>query len=228
MRRGRVSVKLRAKGAICLALLTGGVFIAGLGGLGGWLLEHMLRLGPEFIRAADGDVFDESNLDRQLLSSPLRIGQSKAAAAQERAAFVAPQVRFEAVPEFMTKDNCARLLSGCRLALDGLDNVAARLTLERGCAELGIPLVHGAVGGWFFEAGTVPPGSGMLGRVYPGGREPERTRTHSSVVSACAAVQAAEAEKLLTGAEPTLWGRLLMADLDSMETHVVSFCTFCG
>ena len=228
LRRGRVSVKLRAKGAICLALLTGGVFIAGLGGLGGWLLEHMLRLGPEFIRAADGDVFDESNLDRQLLSSPLRIGQSKAAAAQERAALVAPQVRFEAVAEFMTEDNCARLLSGCRLALDGLDNVAARLTLERGCAELGIPLVHGAVGGWFFEAGTVPPGSGMLGRVYPGGREPEHTRTHSSVVSACAAVQAAEAEKLLTGAEPALWGRLLMADLDSMETHVVSFCTFCG
>lgn len=211
-----------------MALLTGGVFIAGLGGLGGWLLEHMLRLGPEFIRAADGDVFDESNLDRQLLSSPLRIGQSKAAAAQERAALVAPQARFEAVPEFMTEDNCARLLSGCRLALDGLDSVAARLTLERGCAELGIPLVHGAVGGWFFEAGTVPPGSGMLGRVYPGGREPERTRTHSSVVSACAAVQAAEAEKLLTGAEPALWGRLLMADLDSMETHVVSFCTFCG
>ena len=66
-----------------MALLTGGVFIAGLGGLGGWLLEHMLRLGPEFIRAADGDVFDESNLDRQLLSSPLRIGQSKAAAAQQ-------------------------------------------------------------------------------------------------------------------------------------------------
>lgn len=211
-----------------MALLTGGVFIAGLGGLGGWLLEHMLRLGPEFIRAADGDVFDESNLDRQLLSSPLRIGQSKAAAAQERAALVAPQVRFEAVPEFMTEDNCARLLSGCRLALDGLDNVAARLTLERGCAELGIPLVHGAVGGWFFEAGTVPPGSGMLGRVYPGGREPEHTRTHSSVVSACASVQATEAEKLLTGAEPALWGRLLMADLDSMETHVVSFCTFCG
>ena len=211
-----------------MALLTGGVFIAGLGGLGGWLLEHMLRLGPEFIRAADGDVFDESNLDRQLLSSPLRIGQSKAAAAQERAALVATQVRFEAVAEFMTEDNCARLLSGCRLALDGLDNVAARLTLERGCAELGIPLVHGAVGGWFFEAGTVPPGSGMLGRVYPGGREPEHTRTHSSVVSACAAVQAAEAEKLLTGAEPALWGRLLMADLDSMETHVVSFCTFCG
>lgn len=226
LRRGEDSVKLSTKGAVSLALLTGGVFIAGLGGLGGWLLEHMLRLGPEFIRAADGDVFDESNLDRQLLSSPLHIGQAKAAAAAERAAFVAPQVRFEAVPEFVTEDNCAELLSGCRLALDGLDSAAARLTLERGCAKLGIPLVHGAVGGWFFEAGTVPPGSGMLGRVYPGGREPERKRTHSSVISACAAVQAAEAEKLLAGAEPRLWGRLLMADLDAMDAHVVSFCTF--
>lgn len=151
LRRGEDSVKLSTKGAVSLALLTGGVFIAGLGGLGGWLLEHMLRLGPEFIRAADGDVFDESNLDRQLLSSPLHIGQVKAAAAAERAAFVAPQVRFEAVPEFVTEDNCAELLSGCRLALDGLDSAAARLTLERGCAKLGIPLVHGAVGGWFLK-----------------------------------------------------------------------------
>ena len=125
----------------------------------------------------------------------------------------------------MTEENCTELLSGCCLALDGLDNVAGRLTLERGCAELGIPLVHGAVGGWFFQAGTVPPGSGMLERLYPGGREPERSRTHSQVVSACAAVQAAEAEHLLSGEKPRLWGRLLMADLDSMSVHTVSFCT---
>lgn len=208
-----------------MALMSGGVFIAGLGGLGGWLLEHMLRLGPEFVRAADGDVFDESNLDRQLLSAQTLIGRSKAAAAKERAELVAPQLRFETVPAFVTEENCTELLSGCCLALDGLDNVAGRLTLERGCAELGIPLVHGAVGGWFFQAGTVPPGSGMLERLYPGGREPERSRTHSQVVSACAAVQAAEAERLLSGEKPRLWGRLLMADLDSMSVHTVSFCT---
>lgn len=207
-----------------MALLSGGVFIAGLGGLGGWLLEHMLRLGPEFIRAADGDVFDESNLDRQLLSAPTLIGRSKASAAKERAELVAPKLRFEAVPVFVTEENCAELLSGCRLALDGLDNAAGRLTLERGCAELGIPLIHGAVSGWFFQAGTVPPGSGMLGRLYPGGREPEHSRTHSQVVSACAAVQAAEADRLLSGVEPLLWGRLLMADLESMQSNIVSFC----
>lgn len=207
-----------------MALLSGGVFIAGLGGLGGWLLEHMLRLGPEFIRAADGDVFDESNLDRQLLSAPKLIGRRKADAAKERAELIAPQLRFEAVPVFVTEENCAELLSGCRLALDGLDNAAGRLTLERGCAELGIPLIHGAVSGWFFQTGTVPPGSGMLGRLYPGGREPEHSRTHSQVVSACAAVQAAEAERLLSGVEPLLWGRLLMADLESMQSNIVSFC----
>ena len=64
-----------------------------------------------------------------------------------------------------------------------------------------------------------------LERLYPGGREPEHSRTHSQVVSACAAVQAAEAERLLSGEKPRLWGRLLMADLDSMSVHTVSFCT---
>ena len=142
-----------------MALMSGGVFIAGLGGLGGWLLEHMLRLGPEFVRAADGDVFDESNLDRQLLSAPTLIGRSKAAAAKERAELVAPQLRFEAVPAFVTEENCTELLSGCCLALDGLDNVAGRLTLERGCAELGIPLVHGAVGGWYLPEAACSSGS---------------------------------------------------------------------
>ena len=58
-----------------MTLINCGVFIAGLGGLGGYLLEHMLRLGPGFIRAADGAVFDETNLDRQLLSAPSQLAR---------------------------------------------------------------------------------------------------------------------------------------------------------
>ena len=154
-----------------MTLINCGVFIAGLGGLGGYLLEHMLRLGPGFIRAADGDVFDETNLDRQLLSAPSQLGRPKAEAAAERAKLVAPGLDFEAVSEFLDGENCLRLLRGCALALDGLDNAESRLVLERGCAEVGIPLVHGAASGLCFEAGVVPPGSGMLARLYPPGRQ---------------------------------------------------------
>lgn len=196
-----------------MTLINCGVFIAGLGGLGGYLLEHMLRLGPGFIRAADGDLFDETNLDRQLLSAPSQLGRPKAEAAAERAKLVAPGLDFEAVSEFLDGENCLRLLRGCALALDGLDNAESRLVLERGCAEVGIPLVHGASSGLCFEAGVVPPGSGMLARLYPPGRQAMDRMARGPAVAACAAIQCAQAEQILRGERPTLWGKLLTADL---------------
>lgn len=196
-----------------MTLINCGVFIAGLGGLGGYLLEHMLRLGPGFIRAADGDVFDETNLDRQLLSAPSQLGRPKAEAAAERAKLVAPGLDFEAVSEFLDGENCLRLLRGCALALDGLDNAASRLVLERGCAQVGIPLIHGAASGLCFEAGVVPPGSGMLARLYPPGRQAMDRMARGPAVAACAAIQCAQAEQILRGERPTLWGKLLTADL---------------
>lgn len=196
-----------------MTLINCGVFIAGLGGLGGYLLEHMLRLGPGFIRAADGDVFDETNLDRQLLSAPSQLGRPKAEAAAERAKLVAPGLDFEAVSEFLDGENCLRLLRGCAMALDGLDNAESRLVLERGCAEVGIPLVHGAASGLCFEAGVVPPGSGMLARLYPPGRQAMDRMARGPAVAACAAIQCAQAEQILRGERPTLWGKLLTADL---------------
>lgn len=196
-----------------MTLINCGVFIAGLGGLGGYLLEHMLRLGPGFIRAADGDLFDETNLDRQLLSAPSQLGRPKAEAAAERAKLVAPGLNFEAVSEFLDGENCLRLLRGCALALDGLDNAESRLVLERGCAEVGIPLVHGAASGLCFEAGVVPPGSGMLARLYPPGRQAMDRMARGPAVAACAAIQCAQAEQILRGERPTLWGKLLTADL---------------
>lgn len=196
-----------------MTLINCGVFIAGLGGLGGYLLEHMLRLGPGFIRAADGDLFDETNLDRQLLSAPSQLGRPKAEAAAERAKLVAPGLDFEAVSEFLDGENCLRLLRGCALALDGLDNAESRLVLERGCAEVGIPLVHGAASGLCFEAGVIPPGSGMLARLYPPGRQAMDRMARGPAVAACAAIQCAQAEQILRGERPTLWGKLLTADL---------------
>ena len=70
----------------CAHLRTRTVFVAGCGGLGGYLIEMLLRLGVGTIRAADGDTFEASNLNRQLLSSPSLLGMPKAEAAAARAA----------------------------------------------------------------------------------------------------------------------------------------------
>ena len=121
----------------CALLRTKTVFVAGCGGLGGYLIEMLLRLGVGAIRAADGDAFEASNLNRQLLSSPQALGHSKAEAAAARAAQVNPEVRFEAIPAFVTEENAARLIRGCDAVLGALDNIGARRTLARACAKAG-------------------------------------------------------------------------------------------
>ena len=94
----------------CAKLRTKTVFVAGCGGLGGYLIEMLLRLGVGAIRAADGDVFEASNLNRQLLSSTRNLGRSKAEAAQDRAAEVNPDVCFTAIPAFLTEENALELM----------------------------------------------------------------------------------------------------------------------
>lgn len=48
----------------CLLLQKGRVFLAGCGGLGGYLLEHLLRVGVGTVTVCDGDRFVASNLNR--------------------------------------------------------------------------------------------------------------------------------------------------------------------
>ncbi|WP_300882568.1 ThiF family adenylyltransferase, partial [uncultured Desulfovibrio sp.] len=93
-----------------LALLESHVLLVGLGGLGGWLLELLARLGVGSITGVDADRFEESNLNRQLLGNAGNLGQSKARAAAARLAVVNPAIQFTSVPRFMDEALCARLL----------------------------------------------------------------------------------------------------------------------
>ena len=64
------------------------VCILGLGGLGGGVCEMLARIGVGHLTLVDGDVFDATNLNRQLLSREDLIGESKAKAARDRVAAV--------------------------------------------------------------------------------------------------------------------------------------------
>ncbi len=90
-----------------LRLLQSHVAIIGLGGLGGTVTEILARLGVGGLTLVDGDVFDESNLNRQLLSSPTRLGEKKASAAATRVRNINPAVEIRAIGDFFTADNSA-------------------------------------------------------------------------------------------------------------------------
>jgi len=190
------------------------VLLVGCGGLGGHLLELMVRLGVGEITAVDGDCFSPSNLNRQLLSTTQNLGASKAAEAAARAKAIFPDARVTPVETFLTAENATELLRGCDLALDALDSAEARLILEDGCAEAGVPLVHGAVMGWMAQVTVSMPGSGILHRLYSGIRtKPSAPSVLSFTPALCASLQAAEATKLLLGKPSDLDGSLLLYDL---------------
>lgn len=98
-----------------LALRKSRVLLVGLGGLGGHCLDFLLRLGVGGILAVDGDCFEPSNWNRQLLSCSAGAGSavvSKVAAAREYAARVNPAVDFEGLQEFVEQERMYELMLG--------------------------------------------------------------------------------------------------------------------
>lgn len=197
------------------------VLVAGCGGLGGYLIEYLARMGVGGMTVVDGDVFEASNLNRQLLSTPALLGTSKARAAAERVRQIDSKISVQAVEVYLNEENADELVAGHDLALDGLDSVAARLILEDACAREGVCLVHGAIQGWMAQITVVPPGDGALHRIYGGPSRPGDRTSLPFTPPLCAAVQAAEAVKLLCGRESTLTGKLLLVDLKNMDWEMM-------
>ena len=104
--------------AECAVLRNKKVAVIGCGGLGGHLIELLSRVGVGAVRAVDGDVFEESNLNRQLLSEEALLGMSKAEAAANRIRKINSGVKAEAVSAFLNGDNAAGLIAGCDAVLD--------------------------------------------------------------------------------------------------------------
>lgn len=199
------------------------ILVVGCGGLGGFIIESLARLGIGWIRAVDGDVFDESNLNRQLLSMVSTLGQSKALTAEKRIHEVNPDVHAEVFPVFLNEENAEELLNGCDAAIDALDNIESRRVLTAACEKMGIPCIMGAISGWSAQAAISMPGDRLEDILYP-----EQVKLKSKTVlpftpPLCAAMQVALCTKLLLG-RPVETGTLYFFDLQDMEFEVMTLC----
>ena len=189
------------------------VIIVGNGGLGGYIIELMGRLGVGRITAVDGDTFAPSNLNRQLLSTADSLGREKAVVARERMAAVNDNVEVVAVPELFTEENADRLLEGQDLIIDALDNAKSRLVLAEAAARHGLTIVSGSIAGWLGRIAVVGPGSALAQFLW-GGTEGTNSFGNLGFTAACAAsIECAEATKVLLGRPDVLRGRLLEFDL---------------
>lgn len=199
--------------------------VVGCGGLGGHIIEMLARLGIGRIVAVDGDVFDETNLNRQILSHEGNLGTPKALAAMDRMALVNHETLVVPVTERFTPENGEEILRGCHIAFDALDNTASRRVLESACEAAGIPLVHGAIGGWYGQVAVVYPGDRLLDCILPpdGERGIEAELGNPAFTPAMvAAVQVAEGIKVLLDRPGVLRRKLLAIDLLNQEYEVLA------
>jgi molybdopterin/thiamine biosynthesis adenylyltransferase len=183
-----------------LKLLESRVILIGLGGLGGHLLEQLGRAGVGEIVGVDPDLFDETNLNRQLLSNEENLGKEKVYQAKERLEKINKTVKFtgfscclDELPE--------EVWEKAVLVFDCLDNIADRLKLAHKCSKMKCPLVHGAIAGWYGEVGVVWPESGMLEKNYQGQREgiEKELGTPPFTAAVAASLMAAKGCQILTG-----------------------------
>ena len=209
--------------AECEALRRKRVLVVGCGGLGGHLIDMLARIGIGAMRVVDGDVFEPSNLNRQLLSEVSTLGLSKAKAAAARVNRVNPEVDVEAVAEEMTEGNVHALLQGCDAVLDGLDNIESRRVLASACAKAGIPYIYGAVNGWVAQAAISMPGDHLGDILYPKDVVIKNKSVLSFTPALCASIQVSLCVKLLVG-RAVETGTVCYFDLLNQEFETIPIC----
>ncbi len=208
-----------------LRLLQSTVAVVGCGGLGGYLVEELARLGVGTLVLFDPDVFEEHNLNRQLLSDAATIGTPKIYAATRRIAAVNPAVQVRAHRASFSKSFGRNEIRGAQAAADALDSIPARLELAAACGDLGIPLVHGSIAGWYGQVAVQYPGEKIIETIFSGAQADRgveaRAGNPAFTPAVTASLQAAEICGMLLGRESALRGKMLCIDLERMDFQSV-------
>ena len=211
-----------------VALLKAQVSVVGLGGLGGTVVEILSRLGIGTLNVIDGDTFEESNLNRQFLSTPRMMAKSKADAAERRIKEINPSIIVKQHSRFLDQNNGLDLLGRPEVIVDCLDNLKTRFVLERLCRQIGSPLVSAAVAGSSGHVTTIYPQDQGLKLIYG---DPAKTPPHGAEASLgtvpysvtfLAALECAEIVKIIQHKGSLLRNKLLVADLNDAVFDVIN------
>jgi len=112
------------------AISSARVIIFGIGGVGSWCVESLLRSGIRHITLVDADCISASNLNRQLMATSMNIGKSKVEVMRERLLEINPDAEITALHEVYTADNAANFdLDSYDYVLDCIDSLKDKISL---------------------------------------------------------------------------------------------------
>lgn len=196
------------------------VLLIGAGGLGSPLALTLTARGVP-LTLVDGDRVELSNLHRQLLHSDARLGQRKVDSALAALRRVAPAAQLEAIvepiAEPLTPDNAAALCRGRALILEGSDSLPTKFLVNDTALCLGVPALIGGVLRFRGQLMTVVPGRACYRCLFeappPQAPSCQAVGVLGPACGVVAALQAAEALRILAGHPPRHAGAILDLDL---------------
>jgi molybdopterin/thiamine biosynthesis adenylyltransferase len=123
------------------------ITVIGTGGIGGATLEMLARQGVGKLNFVDKDVFDLSNLNRQVMSSLDALGRDKTLVTKEQLRKINPYVETNSISQEVNEDNVEEIIKDSDILIDAVDNLITRVILTRAANKLKIPYIHGAIHG---------------------------------------------------------------------------------
>ena len=119
------------------------VLIVGVGGVGAYAAEMIVRAGVGRMTIADADKVSESNINRQLVALHSTVGREKCDILAERLKDINPDLELTIVNRFIKDSETDALLDSAKFdyVVDAIDTLSPKLALIKGALDRGIPIV---------------------------------------------------------------------------------------
>lgn len=135
-------VKLLIGGENYLKLKNSKVAVFGVGGVGGYVVEALVRSGVENITIFDNDVVAKSNLNRQIIATLDNLGKDKVEVLKERALSINKNAKIQVEKVFYLPESADNYdLSGYDYVVDAVDTVTAKIEIIKRCKGAGVKVI---------------------------------------------------------------------------------------
>ena len=119
------------------------VLVAGVGGVGGYAVEMLVRAGVGNLVIIDDDVVKETNINRQIIATAKNVGASKVQLMKERISEINPQASVLAIRDFIDEDNVGEFIRRFKpnFVIDAIDSISPKIALIKYCIENNVKII---------------------------------------------------------------------------------------
>lgn len=120
------------------------IVVFGLGGVGSYVVEGLVRAGIQNMCIIDKDIVDITNINRQLIADTETVGKAKVDVQEERILKINPLAKVTKLKEFVNKDNIEEIMNETThidYVVDAIDTVSSKLEIIKYCNKNNIKII---------------------------------------------------------------------------------------